>query len=819
MPQLPHLQLTETAATEDYTSTQQGGGEFRTPPRDGRATHGDRLATAVRTAVAAAETPDESAPPPQSERGILLEFRSEPDFDLRLKSLDQQSRGVELLNVRVENSVMHATVYVLRDRIDYVLRWFEDYVHEETRSGNPKNKPLVESISDIRLAALPAFWTGTGNLPDATTPTWWEVWLRATEEPRGIVERFRHEAERAGLTVGSRHLRFPERVVMLAHGSLEQWGLIPHLFDLLAELREGRAVPTDFLELPPREQGDFVAAARDRIEPPAPDAPAVCLLDTGVNYGHPLLEIALSPEHCLTCEPDWDCTDRRGHGTELAGVALYGDLTGLLAGNERVRLGHRLESVKLLPDSGANDPENYGALTQEAIARATEASPTRRRAICLAVTADALPQPFPTSWSAALDQTAAGESDDHRRLICVSAGNIRDALSREDYPARNRRELIEDPANAWNVLTVGACTTKTSVVSESFRGLSAVAKAGGLCPTSRTTLAWTERGWPLKPDIVMEGGNTAGEESGETTDFIDDLALLTTRVSSTGATLTATAETSAATAGAARYCAIVQNSYPSYWPETVRGLLVHSARWTEQMLSEFPDENSAGREDLLSCYGYGVPDLDRALHSASNAATMIVQESLFPFHRVEGRGSVRTREMHLHELPWPRAVLYEMAEAPVTMRVTLSYFIEPSPGRRGWTRRHRYQSHGLRFDVKRPTETLDGQRARLTRAAWNEEEGRPESADDGRNWSLRHNLRTRGSVHSDLWTGTAAELAESGCVAVHPITGWWRERPHLRRWSRAARYSLIVSLETERTDVDLYAAIQQRVPVAAEVPT
>ena len=39
------------------------------------------------------------------------------------------------------------------------------------------------------------------------------------------------------------------------------------------------------------------------------------------------------------------------------------------------------------------------------------------------------------------------------------------------------------------------------------------------------------------------------------------------------------------------------------------------------------------------------------------------------------------------------------------MRVTLSFFVEPSPGRRGWTRKHRYQSHGLLFEVKRPTET------------------------------------------------------------------------------------------------------------------
>lgn len=72
------------------------------------------------------------------------------------------------------------------------------------------------------------------------------------------------------------------------------------------------------------------------------------------------------------------------------------------------------------------------------------------------------------------------------------------------------------------------------------------------------------------------------------------------------------------------------------------------------------------------------------------------------------------------------------------------------------------------------------------------------------------NLRTRGSVHSDTWTGTASELAACGIIAIHPVTGWWRERPHLDRWSRSARYALVVSLETENTEVDLYTPIENQ---------
>src|SRR5690606_21472063 len=51
-------------------------------------------------------------------------------------------------------------------------------------------------------------------------------------------------------------------------------------------------------------------------------------------------------------------------------------------------------------------------------------------------------------------------------------------------------------------------------------------------------------------------------------------------------------------------------------------------------------------------------------------------------------------------------------------------------------------------------------------------------------------LPDRLSVHSDTWSGTAAELAECGVIAVFPVTGWWKERPHLNCWNRQARYSL-----------------------------
>ena len=66
--------------------------------------------------------------------------------------------------------------------------------------------------------------------------------------------------------------------------------------------------------------------------------------------------------------------------------------------------------------------------------------------------------------------------------------------------------------------------------------------------------------------------------------------------------------------------AMIQSEYQDYWPETVRGLIIHSAEWTEQMLEEFPEPTRQECQRRLRCYGYGVPSLSRALWCARNAA-------------------------------------------------------------------------------------------------------------------------------------------------------------------------------------------------------
>jgi hypothetical protein len=171
--------------------------------------------------------------------------------------------------------------------------------------------------------------------------------------------------------------------------------------------------------------------------------------------------------------------------------------------------------------------------------------------------------------------------------------------------------------------------------------------------------------------------------------------------------------------------------------------------------------------------------------------------------------------MKLHDLPWPAEALEALGQTLVQMKVTLSYFIEPNPGERGRTKRHRYSSHGLRFAVKRSEENLVAFRSRINKDAreeddWNAAAG----ADSG--WFFGQRLRNRGSLHSDIWEGTAADLASRHAIAIYPTGGWWREKPALQRADRLVRYALVVSLRAP-VQVDLYTPIEMVVGVPVEV--
>lgn len=708
----PHLLLPGPSRTEAYGARRRKV-RRRRPTIEDPETHAKRLLSRFDRAVQQSRAVADAAVQALAQRqGLLIEVRGFPGFELALESLDsRRTGGIELRAVQERVSpdgveIVRAVVYVPFGQVGIFRKKIENYLSgEPTLRGHRKNRNLVETIQDFDQAVLRSLWTENAPFPGEDESIWWEVWLRRAmaadeESTPPELERFRAAAEGAGLSIRLSALLFADRVVVVTHGDPNRLATAFEQLDDLAELRRARETAAFFRTLPAPEQMEFIQDLLDRSSFPGEAAPAVCVLDTGVNRGHPLLAPALADSNLLACR-GWPSHDHHGHGTEMAGLALYGDLVEAFDGSGLVDLRHRLESVKILPPKGHehppddDGPELWGAITAEACARAEISAPDRQRCFSMAITAGATDRGQPTSWSAAVDALAAGRQvtptpeglevaggDRQYRLFVIAGGNL--ALPGPPHPDKCDSALVQDPAQAWNVLSAGAYTERAVIEEqEDYRGWSALAAPGDLSPHSTTSVNF-DASWPIKPEVVLEGGNVAVDAgSSECDPGVPSLCLLSTSATPERSPLEICFGTSAACALIARLAARLAGDHPEFWPETLRALVVHSARWTPAMRSAFDAAGARRRRRaaLLRRYGFGVPELARATRSAADAVTLIAQTTIRPY--AEGR----MREMHLYELPWPTETLLDLGEQTVRLRVTLSYFIEPNPGRRGWTKR------------------------------------------------------------------------------------------------------------------------------------
>lgn len=466
--------------------------------------------------------------------------------------------------------------------------------------------------------------------------------------------------------------------------------------DALAELRIAKDTPSIFLEMGNIEQYNCTRELSERILEPGQYAVSVCLLDSGITQNHPLISLGLNPEDMHTVDPSWGVQDSPnwgGHGTAMGGLALFQDLYEALATNENIKLMHRLESVKILPPNGQNNPELYGAITEQGVSLPEIEAPDRPRVFCMPVTSE-IPNPnigTPSSWSAAIDQLCF--NDGEPRLLIISAGNIHEQILAGEYLNINEVKTIQNPGQSWNALVVGAYTEKVNIIDAQYAEWQPLAPCGDLSPSSCTSVNWQSQ-WPIRPDVVFEGGNMAHDGHNPAVP-IDDLCLLTTYYRPNIRMFDSMRDTSCATALASYMAARIMTEYPTYPPETIRALVVHSADWTPAMYNHFNGKLKIEKRALVRRYGFGVPNLDKALKSAKNNLTLIAEDQLQPFE-LDG-SNIKTRDMKLHNLPWPSEQLENLGEANVKLKITLSYFIEPNPGERGWAYKHRYPSYGLRF--------------------------------------------------------------------------------------------------------------------------
>ncbi len=136
-----------------------------------------------------------------------MQFSSEPGYDLKVESLGNANKDIEPVAVQTietegELAQTTATVFIPEGQLSYFIDKVEKYLTEDTKGGNPQNKALVESVSQIKAAVLRDLWTDHTDFPEEDEEIWWEAWLRYgknDDEQNDRIEQFQRQATTANL--------------------------------------------------------------------------------------------------------------------------------------------------------------------------------------------------------------------------------------------------------------------------------------------------------------------------------------------------------------------------------------------------------------------------------------------------------------------------------------------------------------------------------------------------------------------------------------------------------------------------------------------
>lgn len=681
------------------------------------------------------------------------------------------------------------------------------YAQEDTPRGNPRFRDPVARIDQIALASIGDLSLGeiSDDVPDEER-LWVEIWTRGGAR----LSPEEHEAIDASVTDfaaltpdGAEAVQVfsgPERDV---HVVLASGASLKALPVLLPDAAEVHLAPTVFPIVLAEAQDS--AGELAEVDPPPDAAVVVAVHDSGVDASHPYVTpILLGAESVVPGVQG--SADVDGHGTQMAGLAAYSSLADGIAGGI-LHADAWLIAMRLLETAGdaGGDPERgvmWAERTVESIEVAESLAGDRPVVHNLSIGADnpAIGRTDRTSWSVAVDVLAWNSG--RGRLLVVAGGNADTITDPTDYPYINLGPPhLQQPGQAWNALTVGGYSALDVLTAKdtSLGYPAPLAAAGQLSPHSRTAIAANN---PIKPDIVMEAGNTApggGLENPEA----QGLSILTLRSTAGGSgnLVRRTYKTSPAAAAASNALAQVAAAHPALAPATWRALLVHTARWPEAAVSQFPDQR-----DLLRSFGYGVPRPELAMASDSNRPVMIYEGSLKPSRHT---GSNPDRQADFIEIPFPEDELHAIGESDVELTVTLSYFAEPTDN----LTRRAYAGGRLRWDLQGPTESADGFRSRINRVV-HEQGVTPGSGSYP--WVIPADARSRGTLQHDHTIVPAAHLAGTRLLAVYPVLGWWEDGRE--GWDKDLPYSLVVSVDLGDVDVDIHALVAaELVPATVQV--
>jgi len=246
----------------------------------------------------------------------------------------------------------------------------------------------------------------------------------------------------------------------------------------------------------------------EQIPQPSTNAARVCILDSGINTSHPLLAPAIAESQSFV--EGEDAFDAAGHGTAVAGIALYGDLEGCnAAGYWQPEL--QLFNGKILDKHAEFDVKTIERTLVDAVTYFVEEHECRIFNLSIGNANAPYDQRHIRGIAYVLDKLAR----DYNVLFVVSAGNFIGSSDpkvplhswRDEYPEYllASESVIIDPAPGLNILTVGSIARHNATFDQQrYPEINQLSPAAENQPSPFTRHGPSIKG-AIKPELVAVG--------------------------------------------------------------------------------------------------------------------------------------------------------------------------------------------------------------------------------------------------------------------------------------------------------------------------
>lgn len=534
-----------------------------------------------------------------------------------------------------------------------------------------------------------------------------------------------------------------------------------------------------------------------QVESPAPSAPIVCIMDSGIQEEHKYLAPAVIGDESVSLLPDnvsiSDEVAGGGHGTRVAGAVLY---PWIVPADGVYQLPCWIRNMRILDENNGLPEDVY---PPRAIAVAVhkyyvEAEVPTKIFNHSVGSRKSCEMKHMTSWAAEIDSL----SYNNDILFIQAAGNIPvDVISAYwqagyPYPQYLDRELcrISDPAQSLQAIAVGS-VSGTELETDDYIALGK--------PMEISSFSRSGPGiWDvLKPEVVEYGGTHVYNKGSIPPQFTTppEVCPELIRKSPEGPAFARDAVGTSFSAPKVTYIASeIQKILPESPALLYRALIAQSARWPKEVTVD----NREQCISMLRHVGYGVPDVGRATHNDEYRITLITPSLM----------ELGDNEAHIFQVPIPEELSNVGEDYDILVEITLSYAANP---RR--TRRYvkGYLSTWLDWCCSRIGETAETFARRIF------ETGAVVDDDGDFNWMLGEAInrgaakgysRKNGTLQKDWCVIKSNQLSDAFCIAVRGHKGWGG--------MFKAKYSLAVSFEAINQDIPIYEPIRTEIESVVE---